>query len=161
MKSSEQLSSISTQPREARRQRSILTTRLIYRIAGVLILLFDVGHSASYPWSDPNWGVDLGAIQSSHFNVLGFSRTYWNFYVGFGLFVSVFLLFAAILAWQLSSLPAETLRQVRSTAWALAACFAAVTVLSWIYFFTIPIVFSSVITVCLVVAAWRSARTAQ
>lgn len=135
-------------------------TRLIYRIAAVLILLFDLGHSAGYPWSDPKWGVDLGAIQSSHFKVLGFTRTYWNFYVGFGLIISIFMLLAAILAWQLSNLPAETLRLMRSSAWALPVCFAALTVLNWMYFFTIPIVFSGVITVCLVVAAWRSGKTA-
>ena len=133
-----------------------MSTRVIYRIAAVLILLFDLGHTAGYPWSDPSWGVDLGAIQSSHFKVLGFTRTYWDFYVGFGLFVSVFLLLAAIFAWQLSSLPAETLRLMRSSAWALAVCFAAVTVLGWMYFFTIPIAFSGVITVCLIVAAWKS-----
>ena len=78
-----------------------MTTRVIYRIAAALILLFDLGHTAGYPWSDPSWGVDLGAIQSSHFKVLGFTRTYWDFYVGFGLLVSVFLLLAAIFAWQL------------------------------------------------------------
>lgn len=132
----------------------------MYRIAAVLILLFDLGHTAGYPWSDPSWGVDLGAVQSSHFNVLGFSRTYWNFYVGFGLFVSVFMLLAAIFAWQLSSLPAETRRLMRTSAWALAVCFAAVTVLSWIYFFTIPIAFSGVITVCLIVGKLRSESAA-
>ena len=81
---------------------------MLYRIAAVLILLFDLGHTTGYPWSDPSWGVDLGAIQSSHFKVLGFNRTVWDFYIGFGLFVSVFLLLAAIFAWQLSNLPAET-----------------------------------------------------
>ena len=135
-----------------------MTTRVLYRIAAVLILLFDLGHSAGCPWSDPAWGVDLGAIRSSHFKVMGFSRTYWDFYVGFGLIVSAFLLLAAILAWQLGSLPTQTLPLVRTTAWALSLCFAAVTVLSWMYFFIIPIAFSSLITVCLVVAAWRSAR---
>jgi hypothetical protein len=137
-----------------------MTSRVLYRIAAVLILLFDLGHSAGCPWSDPGWGVDLGPIRSHHFTLLGFSRTYWDFYVGFGLFVSAFLLLAAILAWQLGGLPAQTLPLLRSTAWALALCFAAVTVLSWMYFFIIPIAFSSVITACLVVAAWRSARAA-
>jgi hypothetical protein len=137
-----------------------LTTRVLYRIAAVLILLFDLGHSAGYPWSDPGWGVDLGAIQSSHFQVLGFSRTYWDFYIGFGLFVSVLLLLAATLAWQLGSLSTQTLSFLRSTAWALALCFAGLTILSWMYFFPIPIVFSSAITTCLVAAAWRSARPA-
>ena len=137
-----------------------MTTRLLYRIAAVLILLFDIGHTAGYSWSDPSWGVDLGPIQSSHFKVLGFSRTYWNFYVGFGLLVSIFLLLAAIFAWQLSSLSAETLRLVRTSAWALSICFAAVTVLNLTYFFTIPIVFSGVITVCLIAATWRSTKAA-
>lgn len=135
-----------------------MTTRVIYRIAAVLILLFDLGHTVGYPWSDPSWGVDLGAIQSSHFKVVGFTRTYWDFYVGFGLFVSVFLLLAAIFVWQLSSVPAETRRLMRTSSWALSVCFAAVTVLSWMYFFTIPIIFSGVITLCLIAATWRSAK---
>ncbi|MES2152807.1 MAG: hypothetical protein V4508_23780 [Pseudomonadota bacterium] len=136
-------------------------TRTLYRIAAVLILLLDVGHTAGYPWSDPAWGVNLQVIQSSHFNVLGFSRTYWDFYVGFGLSVSVFLLLAAMLAWRLGSLPAQVLALMRSTAWALALCFAALTVLNWTYFFTIPIAMSSSITVCLAAAAWYSARDAS
>ena len=137
-----------------------MTTRVLYRIAAVLILLFDVGHSAGYPWSDSEWGVDLGTVQSSHFEIFGFTRTYWDFYIGFGLFVSVFLLLAAILAWQLGNLPTQTLRAMRSTVWALSICFAVVTVLSWMYFFIIPIAFSSAITACLVLAAWRSERAA-
>ena len=135
-----------------------MTNRVLYRIAAVLILLFDLGHSAGFPWSDPRWGVDLGPMRSSRFNVLGFSRTYWDFYVGFGLMVSVFLLLAAILAWQLGSLPAQDPPLMRWTAWGLAGCFAAVTVLSWMYFFIIPIAFGATITVCLVAAAGLSAR---
>jgi|SRR5215831_4055677 len=138
-----------------------MKTRVLYRIAAVLILLLDLGHSAGYPWSDPRWGVDLGPMRSSHFRVLGFNRTYWDFYVGFGLIISVFLLLAAILAWQLGSLPAQTLRLVRSTTWVLAGCFAAVTVLNCLYFFIIPIAFGAAITVCLVAAAVLSARATQ
>jgi len=71
--------------------------RLLYRVAAVLILLFDLGHTSGYPWSDPRWGVDLRPIQSIHFDVLGSSRSYWDFYVGFGLSETVFLLLAAVL----------------------------------------------------------------
>jgi hypothetical protein len=70
----------------------------------------------------------------------------------------VFYLFAAILAWQLGSLPAETLALMRGTAWAFAVCFAAITVVSWRYLFILPIVFSMGITVCLIAAAWLSAQ---
>ena len=131
---------------------------MIYRIAAVLLLLFDAGHTSGFPWSDPQWGVDLRSMQSTHFYIMGFSRTYWDFYVGFGLFVSVFLLLAVVLAWQLGGLPPESLALMRGTAWAFALCFAAITVLSWKYFFIIPIVFSIVTTVCLIAAAWRSPK---
>jgi hypothetical protein len=138
-----------------------MTARVLYRIAAVLILLFDLGHTAGCPWSDPRWGVNLAAMQSSRFEVLGFSRTYWDFYVGFGLFVSVLMLLAAIVAWQLGSVPAQTAAPFRAVAWALALCFAAATVLNCIYFFTIPIAFSGAITVCLTAAAWRFTRAAR
>ena len=132
---------------------------MFYRIAAVLLLLLDAGHTSGFPWSDPKWGVDLGSMRSTHFYIMGFSRTYWDFFSAFGLFFSVFLLFAAVLAWLLGGLPAETLARVRSIAWALAICFVAVTALSWRYAFTTPIVFSTVITLCLTAAAWLSAKT--
>ena len=131
---------------------------IFYRIAALLLLLFDAGHTSGFPWSDPKWAVDLDSMQSTHFYIMGFSRTYWDFYVGFGLFVSVLLLLAVVLAWQLGSLPPESLARMRGTAWAFALCFAGITVLSWKYFFIIPIVFSIATTLCLTAAAWLSAK---
>jgi len=133
---------------------------VFYRIAAVLLLLFAVGHTLGFRQSDPQWGVDalLGSMRSIHFDAQGFTRTYWDFFSAFGLFFSVFLLFAAILAWLLGGLPAETLARVRSIAWTLAICFVAVTVLSWRYAFTTPIVFSTLITFCLTAGAWHSAK---
>jgi hypothetical protein len=133
---------------------------IFYRVAAVFLLLFAVGHTLGFRQSDPKWGVGalLGSMRSIHFDIQGFSRTYWDFFVGFGLFVTVFLLFAAVLAWQLGGLPAETFPRMRGIAWALALCFAAVTVLSWRYFFIVPIVFSIVITACLISAAWLSSK---
>ena len=133
---------------------------MFYRIAAVLLLLFAVGHTLGFRQSDPQWGVDalLDSMRSIHFDAQGFSRTYWDFFSAFGLFFSVFLLFAAVLAWLLGGLPAETLARVRSIAWALAICFVAVTALSWRYAFTAPIVFSTLITLCLTAAAWLSAK---
>ena len=132
---------------------------IFYRIAAVLLLLFDAGHTSGFPWSDPNWKVDLVSMQSTHFSILGFSRTYWDFYRGFGLFVTMFLLLAAVLAWQLGGLPPESLARMRGTRWTFALCFAVITILSWKYFFLIPIVFSVAITVCLTAGAWLSAKT--
>jgi hypothetical protein len=129
---------------------------MFYRIAAVLLLLFAAGHTIGFRQNNPEWGAGavLGLMRSVHFNAQGFTRTYWDFFSAFGLFFSVFLLFAAVLAWLLGGLPAETLARVRSIAWALAVCFVAVTALSWKYAFTTPIVFSILITVCLLAAAW-------
>ena len=131
-----------------------------YRVAAVLLLLFAVGHTFGFQQVDPKWGVDtlIASMRSIHFDALGSNRTYWDFFLGSGLSVGVFLLFAAILAWQLGRLPSETLAMMRVTAWAFAICFGALTVLSWRYLFLIPIAFSFVITVCLTAAAWLSAE---
>jgi len=123
-------------------------------------LFFAVGHTLGFRQSDPKWGVDmlLVSMQSIHFDVQGFSRTYWDLFVAAGLSVGVFYLFAAILAWQLGGLPAETLARMRGIAWMFALCFAAITVVSWRYLFIVPIVLSFLITVCLMAAAWLAMR---
>jgi len=133
---------------------------MFYRTAAIILLLFALGHTLSFRESDPKWGVAalLGSMHSIHFDVQGFSRTYWDLFVAAGLSVGVFYLFAAVLAWQLGSLPAATLSLMRGTAWAFALCFAAITVISWRYLFIVPIVFSIVITLCLTAAAWLSAK---
>ncbi|HEX7722417.1 MAG TPA: hypothetical protein VF397_09675 [Pyrinomonadaceae bacterium] len=133
---------------------------MFYRIAAVLLLLFAVGHTLGSRQSDPKWGVDamLVSMRSIHFDIQGFSRSYWDLFVAAGFSVGVLYLFAAILAWQLGGLPATTLALMRGTKWAFALCFAIITVVSWRYLFIMPIVFSIVITLCLTAAAWLSAR---
>ena len=133
---------------------------LLYRIAAVLLLLFAVGHTLGFRESDPAWGVDalLGLMRSVHFEVQGFSRTYWDVFTAAGLSVGVFYLFSAVLAWQLGGLSSEALAAMRITSWAFALCFAAITVISWAYLFVLPIVFSVVITALLTGAAWVSSR---
>ena len=131
-----------------------------YRIAGVLLLLFAVGHTLGFRQSDPSWGVDavLGAMRSIHFDVQGFRRTYWEVFEAAGFSMGVFYLFSAILAWQLARLAPETLARMRGIGWAFALCFAAITVVSWRFLFALPIAFSAVITLCLTGAAWLSGK---
>src|ERR1051326_6716661 len=131
---------------------------LLYRVAAVLLVLFAAAHTFGFRQSDPAWGIDtlLGSMRSIHFDVQGFSRTYWDFFVAAGFSVGVFYLFTAILAWQLGGLPAEALAGMRVTAWAFAVCFAGITAVSWRYLFIFPIVFSIVITVCLIAGALLS-----
>lgn len=131
---------------------------IFYRAAAVLLVLFSVGHTVGFRQSDPTWGVDpvIASMQSIHFTIQGFTRTYWDFFTGAGFTAGALYLFAAVLAWQLGGLPTESLALMRTTTWAFACCFGAVTVLSWTYLFWIPIVMSGAVTACLAAAAWSS-----
>jgi hypothetical protein len=133
---------------------------IVYRIAAVLLLLFAAGHTLAFHQTDPQWGIDpyLHLLRSIPFDVQGFNRTFWDFFLAAGFSVGALYLFAAVLAWQLSGLPPATLALMRLTTWAFALCFAAIAILSWTYLFVIPIAFSTLITICLVVAAWLSAK---
>jgi len=137
-----------------------MKAKIFYRIAAVLLLLFAVGHTAGFRQTDPSWGVDatVAAMKSIHFDAQGFNRTYWDFFSGLGLVDSVFLVFAAVLAWQLGSLPPETLRGLRAVTWAFAACFAAVTVVTWMYIAPIPLVFAAVTDLFLIAGAVAAGR---
>jgi hypothetical protein len=133
---------------------------LLYRIASILLILFALGHTLGFRRLDPRWKVDsiIAALRSTHFEVQGLNRTYWDFYVGFGFFVTVLLLFAALLAWQLGGLSKEHLSAMPIITWGLAGCFVVVTFLSWKYFFIVPVIFSCVVTICLILAAIAAER---
>ena len=135
-----------------------LKASLFYRIAAVLLVLFAVAHTLGFSQSDPSWHVAplLDSMRSLHFDMLGSSRTYWDFFLGAGFTVGVLYLFAAVLAWQLGSVPAATRSSMKVTAWGFVLCFLAVAVLSYRYLFIIPVIFSSVITACLAAGAWLS-----
>lgn len=128
---------------------------LFYRIAAVLLLLFTVAHTLGFQQVDPAWGIGevVRSMQSVRFDALGANRTYWDFFLASGFTVTALYFFAAVLAWQLGGLPAESLARMRLTKWSFALCFAGVAYVSWMYLFIIPVAFSVAITICLIAAA--------
>jgi hypothetical protein len=133
---------------------------LFFRTASVLSILFAGGHTAGFRNTDPQWGADatVASMKSVRFAVQGFNRSYWDFFVGFGFFVSVFLVFAAVIAWQLGRLSGPALASMRVPAWALTVSFGVIAVLSWRYFFIVPLAFSVLIFVCLLAGTLMSQR---
>jgi hypothetical protein len=97
-------------------------------------------------------------MKTVRFEVQGMSRSYWDFFSGFGFFVTVLLLFAAVLAWQLGGLSKETLQSLAFVTWTLAFSFVVITFLSWRYFFIAPLVSSAIVSLCLLIAAWSAGR---
>jgi len=136
-----------------------LSASLLYKVSAVLLILFAIGHTIGFRQVDPRWNADgvVSGMRSVSFEVQGFRRSYWDFYAGFGFFVSVLLVFAAILAWQLGSMPREALAAIPVVRWSFAICFVVTTALTWRYFFVAPGVFSSLVALGLVGAAWLGA----
>ena len=136
-----------------------MSASLLYKISAVLLFLFALGHTLGFRKVDPKWNAEgvVSGMRSVTFDVQGFRRSYWDFYAGFGLFVSVLLVFAAILAWQLGSMPREALAAIPVIRWSFAICFVVTTAFTWRYFFVAPGVFSSLVALGLVGAAWMGA----
>ena len=134
-----------------------MSPALLYRAASALLLLYAAGHQLGFRRVDPKWNAEATvAAMKTTFQVQGQTRSYWDFFSGFGFFCTGLLLFAAILAWQLGALPAEVLRTLTLVRWAFAACFVVLTILTWRYFFPAPTGFSAAVALTLVLAAWQS-----
>lgn len=135
-----------------------MSASLFYRVVAGLLVLYAAGHQIGFWQVDPAWGVDgpVAALRTTTFVAQGTAnRTYWGFYLGLGVTCTILLLFAAAVAWQLGAVTRETLRSLQFVAWAFAAAFVAATYVTWRYFFTAPVVFSSLITLGLIAAAWK------
>jgi hypothetical protein len=133
-----------------------MNASLLYRISSGLLVLFALGHTIGFRRVDPRWNADsvVNGMRSVSFHVLGFNRSYWDFFSGFGFFASVFLVFSAILAWQFGSMSREALAAIPVVRWSFAACFVLIAGLTWRYFFIPPGVFSTLVALGLVGAAW-------
>jgi hypothetical protein len=131
----------------------------LYRISSCLLLFFCATHTIGGMFSRPGRGAEADAVLSSmksvKFAVQGANCTYYGFYFGFGIMVSIFLLFSAVLAWHLGGIDAEGRAALSPVAWAFFASHAATAVLSWVYFFIAPGVTATVIAVLLGLACIR------
>ncbi len=121
------------------------------RIASVIALLFAIGHTmgAMESWSPPGETSVLDAMRSFRFDAMGVSRTYWDFYFGFGLFISVFLLLQAVVLWQLTSIAIADPIRARPLIATFFIGAVSSALLAWKFIFTIPVVFSATISIFL------------
>jgi len=136
-----------------------MTARRLLRIAAILSFLYFLGHSAGMPWTPSTSGSGEAVVrgmQLVRFDVFGSSRTYWDFYQGFGLTLSVLQLLESVVLWLLAGLAAEAPAQVRPFVLAFLIANLAQLVLVFRYFFLPPIVFCIAIAVCLGLAAWAA-----
>lgn len=89
-------------------------------------------------------------MKSTEFPVMGVTRTFWDFYQGMGLAVSVFLTFEAVIFWQLASIVRSGgYKSIRPLLVTFVAGYLALAVVSYERFFIAPVVTEILIAICL------------
>jgi hypothetical protein len=136
-----------------------MTTSLMLRIASLIALLFAVAHSLAglSHWSPVDDNAVLRAMASTHFDVMGFSRSYLDLYDGLGWSASVAMLLESVLLWQLGSLAKGDAARVRPMIAAFAVAALANGLVAWFFIFAVPAIFSAVLLAALV-GAWLAPR---
>src|ERR1700728_2166479 len=84
-----------------------MKTVIFLRIASVLTFIHTVLHTIGGVFGTPVPGAQqaaVAAMKANQFPLMGFTRSYWDFYMGLGLAASISLTVEALVIWQLSSL---------------------------------------------------------
>jgi hypothetical protein len=125
---------------------------LFLRVAAVLTLIHAALHTIGGVFSKAGPGpasVAVEAMAVNQFLVMGHMRSYWDFHMGLGLVVSVFLTMEAIVFWQLGSLAKSDALRLRPVLATFLVGYLAVAVVSYRYFFAGPVITEILIALCL------------
>jgi hypothetical protein len=127
------------------------------RTAAVIAALYAAAHTVGMPWTPthetPARDV-VAAMRDVHFRAAGAMRTYWDFYQGFGLALSVLLVVEAILLWQLATLVRAGTRY-RAMAVTHLTGFVLLGLVAARYIFALPLWLALAIATCLILALLR------
>lgn len=136
---------------------------LFLRIASVLTFIHAALHTIGGVFGKVTPGpatVAVQAMKMNQFMVMGDMRSYWDFYRGMGLAVTICLTAEAVVFWQLSSLAKTDARRLRSILTVFAAAYLVFAVNSYAYFFLGPVITEILIAVFLGLAIVTANSTA-
>jgi len=147
-------------------KRRTISTAFFLRVASVLTVLHCIGHTIGGVFGvdappGTKEGTVVEAMKSNQFEVMGAIRSFWDFFIGYGLTISVSSLIQAVVLWQLASLAKIESGRVRPIIAAFFFANLGFTVLAWRYFFIPPLVGAALITLALALAYLRAATKAR
>src|ERR1051325_6747440 len=135
-----------------------------FRALAVVLAFFTLGHTVGTRHAitnDPREAAVITAMGGFRVPVMGFERTYWEFFRGFSITITVLLATLMVIAWQLGTLSRRDPRAALPIATTvLVACVAQV-ILAFVYFFTAPIITSVLALICAAVGTALLARDAR
>jgi len=100
------------------------------------------------------------AMRANEFVAFGLTRTYFQFYRGLGLGITIFLTAEAIVFWQLGTLAKTDAARLRPIMATFMLAYLVFAVNSYSYFFFMPVIVEILIAACLGMAI-VTARAAQ
>jgi hypothetical protein len=120
-------------------------------------------HTVGGVFGSPKHGAEeiavIETMKSHHFEIAGSMRSYWDFFFGYGLLVTIVLFFLSVFFWQLASLARTNPAWMRPILIVFCLNFLAMSLVAWKYFFIAPAVVEILIAVSLALAFVKSSVT--
>ncbi len=136
-----------------------------HRLAAYLLVLYTLGHTLGAVVQTPHFGAESDAVVAAMRSVplvsQGAGCTWYGFYRGFGLLVSIYFAVSCFMAWHLGGASDGDRGALVPLGWALFVSHAAGLVLACAYFFPAPMIFSGAITALLGLGCIRATRRAR
>lgn len=137
---------------------------IFLRIASVLTFIHAALHTIGGVFGSAAPGIQqatVAVMKANEFPALGVMRSYWDFYRGMGLAVSVFLTVGAVVFWQLSSLAKTDGLRLRPVLAAFLVGYLGMAAVSYRYFFAAPVITEILIALCLGLAIASAKQAAS
>jgi D-alanyl-lipoteichoic acid acyltransferase DltB (MBOAT superfamily) len=122
-----------------------------FRALAVILAIFTLGHTVGTMSSitkGPEEGAVISAMQDLRLPVMGFMRSYWDFYRGFSVTITVLFAVLAVIAWQLGGMSRRNPEAALPIATTLLIGCIANAIVAWKYFFAAPMLMSAATVVC-------------
>jgi hypothetical protein len=125
-----------------------MNTKRILQAAALVSIVLAIGHSLGSPWT-PDESVSgqgvVGAMQGHSFDAMGFQRSYFDFYIGFGWMLGACLFCQAGLLWLIADWTAVIPRFALQVILVLSVQWLTLALLTFWFLFLLPGVLASLI----------------
>jgi hypothetical protein len=137
---------------------------IFLRIASVLTLVHALMHTVGGVFGKQSPGtiaMVVATMKANTFPVFGVTRSFWDFYFGMGLGISISLTVEGVVLWMLASLAKTNAARLRPILWVFLLGYSAIAVNSYFNFFYGPVIAEILIALFLGLAIFSAQPAAH